>query len=254
MNATVQFNLSSSNQDYFEHLFSYDMIKVSAIATFFVVSITGLLLLLGIIWYEKSGRFRYRTVVNQLVSTFAWTVVWYILLIYIPVGIRIMVGPLNKTFCDIYAPLKYFLQDCMLLTFDTITLLRYIFIFKMPNFAVINDNFVKRCLVLSILMVSIWSTCVTQLSPGQPRFIDFICAGMDLNQNRGDGYYKNQPRKIHTTSIIPGGRCSNCCENQTRFSIGTTHHSPTSCHREKVFFIWGPSAQLAVLGRPGCTC
>ena len=205
MGDTVDFNHSSHNQDYFEKLFSHDAINTAAIATFFVVSIAGPLLLLGIIWYEKRGRFRYRTVINQLFSTFAWMVVWYILLVYIPVGIRMMTGPLNKTFCDIFPPLKYFLQNCLLLTFDTITMLRYIFIFKMPNFAVINDDFMRRGLVLSIVMLSFWSAAVTQLSPGEHRFIEFVCAGMDPNQNKGTSYYQDQPRKIHTTGIITLG-------------------------------------------------
>ena len=202
MNNTVPINLSASHHDYFEKLFTSDLLKVANIATFFVASITGLLLLGGIIWYEKNGRFRYRTVVNQLFSTFAWTLVWGILLIYIPVGIRHMTGPLSETFCYIFAPLRYFLLNCVLLTFNAITLVRYIFIFKMRNFAVINDDFVTRCLVLSILVMSGWSTIVTELSPGEPRFQYFICAGMDPNQNKGDTYYQNQPREVQTMPLI----------------------------------------------------
>ena len=196
--------LDASNQDYFEKLFSPSTIKNVTIATFFVASIMGLLLMFGVIWYERRGRFRYRTVINQLFSSVCWTMVWFILLIYIPDGIRVMTGPLNETFCEVHTVLKQILKNCILLTYDAIILLRYIFIFKMPNFTVINDDFITRCLVLSIVLLSTWSGCVSQMGNGVGPVVDFVCAVIDPYQNRGVTYYEDAPRKMPTTEIIAG--------------------------------------------------
>ena len=203
MNDTTQsFHYLSPNGDYFEKLFSHSVINAASTATFFVTSTTALPLMLGIIWYEKCGRFRYRTAINKLFSTVCWLIIWLILLVHIPQGIRIMSGPLNETFCDIHIAIKCFLINSIFLTYDAITLLRYIFIFKMPNFAIIDDDFVSRCLLLTVVIVSSWATCITEMSPGEHRVVDFICAGTDPNQNREDTFYQDQPRKMQTQAVV----------------------------------------------------
>ena len=113
-----------ADKDYFNKLFLHSNIKTVSIVTFFFVSTMTLILMFGIIWYEKNGRFRYRTVINRLGSSICWLTVWFTLLIYVPEGIRLMIGPLNKLLCDIHVLLKYFLMTCILLTFDAIALLR----------------------------------------------------------------------------------------------------------------------------------
>ena len=178
-NTTEPFHYPTPDGDYFEKLFSYSAIKVASLVSFFIASIGGLVLLFGMIYYEQHGRFRYRTATNQLLSTAAWIGIWFILLIYVPDAIRQMTGPLNKSFCDIYTFMKRFLVNGLLLTFDAIILLRYVFIFRLPNFAVINDEAITRCVNVSIMMLSAWATNVFEMSPGELQFDDFICAGLD---------------------------------------------------------------------------
>ena len=201
MNDTTQsFHYLSPNGDYFEKLFSYSAIKVASLVAFFIASISGLILLFGIVYYERHGRFRYRTVTNQLLSTVAWIGIWFILLIYIPDAIRQMAGPLNKSFCNAHVLLKRFLMNCFLLTLDAIILFRYLFIFRMPNFAIVNDEAVTRCVNISIVMLSAWAVNVFDMSPGDLQFVDFICAGLDPTENKHD--IKHQDDKPTKTNIL----------------------------------------------------
>ena len=115
--------------DYFEELYSNSVLKTITIGFFLTGVVLGLTFELGIIWYEKNGNHRYRTVINQLFATVSWIVIAYIVLIYVPEGIRYVAGPLSSTFCDIHNILKNWICSSLLLTFDCIIVLRYIFIF-----------------------------------------------------------------------------------------------------------------------------
>ena len=76
------------DRDFFEELYSESVFKQVTIGIFFFGSIVGAILLVGIVWYERNGPHRYRTVLNQLFSTISWISICYLLLVYVPEGIR----------------------------------------------------------------------------------------------------------------------------------------------------------------------
>ena len=202
MNTSSPFNRSSLSKDNMQTPSSYSASNFLTVAGFGIISIIELLLLYGIIFYEKYGRFRYRTIINQLFSSVCCTTGWLILLTYIGESTRLIIGPLNETLCHFHMMLTVFLVDYLLLTFDAITILRHIFIFNMPNFAFIDDNFLARCFLLSIAMASSWSTCVLRMSPGASPFVDYVCAGIDPNENERDSYHIDGPAKTPITGLI----------------------------------------------------
>ena len=103
--------------DFFGEMYSDSALLKATVATFFIGTVLGLFSMSGLIWYERNGNHRYRTVINQLFSTLSWTVVWYILLVYIPEGTRYIIGPLNETYCDFHNLLKNaLLGSCLLYT------------------------------------------------------------------------------------------------------------------------------------------
>ena len=157
-------NISTPTQmieeDHFKELYSDTLLKNVTLLFFFAGCIFGLILEFGIIWYERNGNHRYRTVINQLFSTLSWLVVSYILFVYIPEGIRYLTGPLNATHCDVHNFLAQFISSCIVLTLDCIILLRYIFIFKWTRFAVVNDDLIAGFLQLTIVMVGLWMSAV----------------------------------------------------------------------------------------------
>ena len=151
---------------------------------------------LGIIWYEKNGDHRYRTAINQLFSTISWLVVSYILLVFIPDGVRYLTGPLNETFCDLHNFMKNFFCISVLLILDCISLLRYIFIFKLSNFAVINDDLVAGFLQITVLVLSCWMALVKRVSVGRMPLNYYMCTGKDPTD--GDDVPKKVTRKYDT--------------------------------------------------------
>ena len=165
--------------DYFEELYSNSVLKCVTLGFFFTGVLFGLAFESGIIWYEKSGYHRYRTVINQLFAFVSWIVIAYIILVFIPEGVRYIVGPLDSTFCDIHNFLKNWICSSLLLTFDSIIVLRYIFIFKVNNFAVINDDFVTLLLQMSIAITGFWTSMVNRFSIGKLSLNYFLCSGKD---------------------------------------------------------------------------
>ena len=200
--ATDLFNISTpiitSENDFFKEMYSNTDLKTLTISIFFFGVIFGLLMELGIIWYERNGDHRYRTAINQLFATISWLVVSYILLVFIPDGVRYLTGPLNETFCELHNFMKNFVCISILLVLDFIILLRYIFIFKLSNFAVINDDLVAGFLQITILVLSLWIAFVKKLSVGRMPLNYFMCAGKDPS----DEGPRSGARKYDTLSII----------------------------------------------------
>ena len=187
--------------DFFSEMYSNTILKHFTIATFFIGTFFGIISMSGMIWYERKGNHRYRTVVNQLVSTLLWIVVWYISLVYIPEGARYLVGPLNETYCEVHNWLKNFLFIGAFLTLDCISLLRYAFIFNWKNFAVINDDLIAIFLNLCIALLSFWLCMVKRLSFGRMPLNYYMCAGKDPNEMNGGHVLDHMPGKYNT--IIP---------------------------------------------------
>ena len=180
----VQHNSTTEN-DFFKELYSDSGLKQATVGIFYTGALFGLILELGIIWYERGGgNQRYRTTINQLFSTLSWIVVSYIIFVYIPEGIRFQAGPQNATFCHLQTFLKNFFPASFVLTLDSIILLRYIFIFKISNFAVINDDFIARFIQITVLLLSIWIAVVNRLSIGRMQLSYFMCSGEDPSQGQ----------------------------------------------------------------------
>ena len=215
MNRTI--NITPIEYDFFAEMYSNTGLKQATVVTFFLSTFLGLMLMFGIIWYERNGNHRYRTVINQLFSTLSWIVVWYTLLVYIPDGIRYLTGPLNETYCDVHNFLKNFLFAAAMLALDCIALLRHAFIFKLSNFAVINDDLIATFLNICILCASLWTATVKRMSVGKMPLQYFMCAGINPNHeaiifkppaSNGTNHedvsvgYQMMPGKFNATKII----------------------------------------------------
>ena len=207
MEAAVNLANSSTSEisfenDYFHELYSDSGLKQITLAFYFTGSIFGLFSEFGIIWYEKHGNHRYRTLINQLFATISWFVICYILFVFIPEGIRYMMGPLDAGFCDVHNILKNFFSSCILITMDCIIFLRYIFIFRWSNFMVINDDFIVRFVQLSILLLGFWIAAVKRISVGKMPLNYFLCTGINPNSQAVIQKYGIVSRKFGTVRII----------------------------------------------------
>ena len=195
---------TSTNEpkDFFGELYSDSSLKQMAIVIYFFGFFLGIILPIGIIWYERNGHHNYRTVLNQLFSSIAWIIICYHVLVYIPEGIRYLNGPLPTTFCDIHHFLKNFLACCFILLFDGIICLRYIFIFKWGKVSVFDDNLVASFIQMSVLTLSFWMSLVKRMSVGRMPLNYFMCAGKNPNGNNDPEPTDSTPRQYDTTVIL----------------------------------------------------
>ena len=198
MNNSTQY----PNDDFFAAMYSCNGLNHFMFTIVVISTVIGLILMSGIIWYERCGNHRCRTAINQLFSTVAFSVISYIILVYIPEGIRYLNGPLNPSFCDFHNFMKNFLPNCFLLTFDCIILLRYLFIFKLSNFAVVNDDLIVRFLNLSIVSVSFWLSLMKRMSPGWSPLNYHLCAGSYPGLKQGNEMTENSTGNFNTTQIV----------------------------------------------------
>ena len=205
-NITTPINISRSQvipeRDFFEELYSNTWLKQFTIGVFFLAAIGGLVLELGIIWYEKHGNHPYRSLINQLFSTISWLVVAYICFVYIPEGARYLMGPLNETFCDVHFFLKNMISNCILLTLDGIIFLRYIIIFKLFNFAVVNDDLLSQFLQMAIIALGFWMAGVKRISIGKMPIGYYMCSGKDPSLEYGKDASATIGKKYDTFGLL----------------------------------------------------
>ena len=188
--------------DYFENFYSTYASSPTTVCVYIVGLVTGILGPISVIWYERNCGNRFRTVINQIFSATHWYLLLYTLLVYLPDGIRFLYGPYGETFCNIHGFIQNVLWASTLLSVDTMLVLRYIFVFHMRNFAVVNDDLLARILNLSIWTISVWGYVVRRLTPGNIGMFYQMCSGMDPNAGIEGGNHLGVLTKYRSVRVI----------------------------------------------------
>ena len=195
-------NSTVIGHDFFEGVFSYESLTPTTVITYVFGLLIGVLGPWSIIWYEINCSNRFRTILNQLFARASWYVIVNTIFVMIPEGVRFFYGPYGKIFCDLLFFLKNILWSGILLTLDTILILRYIFIFTKKNFAVINDDVLARIFNLSVLFVATWASIVKRFTPGQFPINYYLCCGKDPNEGNHDNSSDDTFQKYNTGRFI----------------------------------------------------
>lgn len=116
-----------------------------------MVSIVGAIiaipLLYGIIWFEENNHFR--TLINQLVASICWYLIFYILLVQ-PIAIVLYInGPLNSFICSIDIIIKNVMSMQAIFLLEAIVITKYVFVHLLKNPVAIDDNFLRLFINLS---------------------------------------------------------------------------------------------------------
>ena len=194
-------NNTNIENDFFKDVFSYENLSATKICIFALGVLIGFIGAIGIIWYERHGINRFRTVINQMVATGAWCLL-FDLIICICDSFRFLNGPYGLMFCDIETFLKNALWSFQLITLDVILILRYIFIFYVKNFTDIKDDVLALILKLSILIVAIWASVVKRFTPGRLPLNYYLCAGINPDENQKEKSYLEDQKKYNTGRTI----------------------------------------------------
>jgi len=131
----------SNIDDYFDVLRENNLYKFASVSLSVVITVTLLPLIYGIIWFERFGSDKKRTLINMLVSSTCWTVIQCGVLLQVPDIVHLVIGPLPEKFCFFQAILRSTFASEFLLYFDAIIAMRFVYIFCLKNLANFRDEF-----------------------------------------------------------------------------------------------------------------
>ena len=152
--------------DYFLDLFENRPSKIIAVTSSVVLNMIYLPILYSIIWYEKFGSDKKRTVLNKLVSSICWSSICYAFFCQIPLLIRYCKGPLPLWMCYFHIIVSNTITIQLMLFSDAITVLRYLFIFWLKNPSGFWDDFWTSYLNKWIFMFGLVSQIIHVILPG----------------------------------------------------------------------------------------
>ena len=105
-------------------------------------------LLFAIIWFERFGSDKKRTILNMFVNMNCWNCIALVMLGLLPEIVIYSTGPLPPFFCYIHTVIKQYIACSVLMYIDAIIIFRFVYIFKLKNPAAFRDDF--WCLFVSL--------------------------------------------------------------------------------------------------------
>lgn len=163
----------------FENLDSENPFKVAFISSTMICIIFALPAFAAVIWFEKFGSDKKRTIINKLVSTMCYIAIFANVFVQGAFVARFTYGPLPPLPCFWICLAKRLFICTGLLIVDSISGIRYIFIFWLKNPAAFNDDFWHAFVSSWCLLMSFVFQMVRATIPGS-QLIDYnICVGQD---------------------------------------------------------------------------
>ena len=166
MNNSINTSMDNHANEFFSEVYK---IRPSIIIGVIITSVSICILipvLYSIIWYEKFGSDKKRTVLNKLAGSVCWCTILVHVLVQIPELIRFCFGPFPTFICYLQLVFKNTLATQLMLIFDTISILKYIFIFWLKNPYNFCDDFWTVFLNLWMFAFSLMSQIIFANLPG----------------------------------------------------------------------------------------
>lgn len=115
--------------------------KLFSLATGLSIIPVNVVLLYGIIWYERFGSSHNRTLMNKLVAWQCWNLIFFNLACHVLESVIYISGQLPAPVCFLNVVLKNASKTTMLLLLDSTIIVQYLLIFRIKNPAAVNDDF-----------------------------------------------------------------------------------------------------------------
>ncbi len=129
----IQKTNSTAAENFFEVVFENRISKFISVFLSIVFSFVLVLCFYGVIWFEKYGSDKKRTLINKLMASICWSSIAYCVIVQFPETFLYIYGPLPVPFCSIHLMNKRALVAQLLVFFDAIIIARYAFIFWLKN-------------------------------------------------------------------------------------------------------------------------
>lgn len=163
--------------DFFEGTYDSRLSIVIGIVTNFASITVALVLLIGILWFERFGSDAKRTIFDKIVSLMCWNGILWIFLAQLPELKRYSVGPMSENFCHFHLFIKNTLSIHMNLLVSTAVVVRHMFIFKLKNPYKFCDDFWTRFINLWIVTFALTSQAVFEIRNGREPLNFYLCSG-----------------------------------------------------------------------------
>ena len=168
-----------ANDTCFETIDSDSAYKTILISLSVATSLTFIPFGLGIIWFEKFGSDKKRTIVNKLMAALSWNSMLLCSTCQLAYCFRFYFGPLAPMSCYWWFVVRKTLIINGLLLLNSMTLMRYVFIFWLKNPAAFNDEFWFIFINIWTLVFSFLTQFTRALVPGSQLLEYSICSGED---------------------------------------------------------------------------
>lgn len=142
-----------------------------------------LILLCGILWFERFGSDAKRTIFNKLVSLMSWNAIFWIVAAQMPDLKRHIFGPMSKPYCHIHQFIKNSLSIHLNLVVTSIVVIRHLFIFKLKNPYRFCDDFWTRFINIWIVAFAISSQIVYEIQNDRESLSFYWCTGIQPKTN-----------------------------------------------------------------------
>ena len=178
-NQTSFFNCSTSGSEtHFSGVFEDNPSKFASLALAVVATPLNTVLLFGIIWFEHFGSDQKRILTNKRLSSVCWTWIFGMTVCFVDV-LRYLVGPFPKSLCMVLVIAKNVAKTQVVLFFDAIVIVRFIFIFCLKNPGRVNDDFWSVFANCWISGMSVAVNFVVYSLPIRQPVHFYVCADLD---------------------------------------------------------------------------
>ena len=174
--STVLAVCNTTNEEIFCGVFENRTSKFIAMAVSTILTLLNIVLLFGMIWYERYGSDNHRTLMNKLFASVCWTAIAHNAHTIVDV-FRFLIGTRPPSLCYIQTFLKVTATSVYLLLYDAIIITKYILIFWLKNPGAVNDDF--WCIFINywVCIASVLYDATRFILPGKMNFSYYICSG-----------------------------------------------------------------------------
>ena len=163
----------------FDRLDSINPFKIAYISSTVICIICAVPAFSTVIWFEKYGSDKKRTVINKLISTICYIGIFANVFVQGAFVSRFAFGPLPPLACFWICLSKRICICAGLLIFDSISGIRFMFIFCLKNPAAFNDDFWHVFISSWCILMSFNFQILRATIPGS-QLVDYnICTGED---------------------------------------------------------------------------
>ena len=148
-----------------------------------VIMIASLITCYSIIWIERFGSDKKRTIINQLVASMCWSFITWNSTVQVLKLVRLLHGPLGLKSCVWTFILQRSVTTRILLLVNAISTIRYAFIFWLKNPGAFNDDFWHRFVSLWTIMAGSLFQYVIASLPNRKLIGVDVCMGLPTNND-----------------------------------------------------------------------